>query len=114
MPPLKLIEGRNYGSIPHLSDSKIGEHDKYLHFGQKKIIREGGRDRHDEMIVSLKLDGTNVGILKRNGKLITLQRKGYDCKSSPYRQHHEFDRWVQTNKKMFDDLLREGDRIVGE
>lgn len=114
MPPVKLITGRNYGSIPHLSDSKLGEHDKYIHPGQERIIRSGGRDKHDEVIVSIKLDGTNVGVLKTKGKLVTLQRKGYDCQSSPYRQHHEFDAWVQREFEQFDRLLRDGERIVGE
>ena len=75
---------------------------------------KGGRDKHDRITVTLKLDGTNVGVLKRDGKLVTLQRKGYDCESSPYRQHHEFYKWVQTNYARFDSLLNEGDRIVGE
>lgn len=110
----KIIPGRNYGSIPHLSDSKLGKHDKYIHEGQERIIREGGRDKHDVVIVSLKLDGTNVGVVKKDGQLVTLQRKGYDCASSPYRQHHEFDKWVHENYAAFDSLLSEGERVVGE
>lgn len=110
----KIIQGKNYGSIPHLSNSKVGEHDKYLTSGQEAIILNGGRDKHDRLTVTLKLDGTNVGITKKDGNLVTLQRKGFDCASSPYRQHHEFDKWVHENHERFDDLLHEGDRIVGE
>lgn len=110
----KPIVGKNYGSIPHLSDSKLGKHDKFIHEGQERIIRNGGRDQHDAVIVSLKLDGTNVGVVKKDGRLISLQRKGLDCASSPYRQHHEFDKWMHENYDRFDALLYEGERIVGE
>lgn len=110
----KVIQGRNYGSIPHLLNSKLGKHDKFLHEGQDAIIRSGGRDKHDIVIVSLKLDGTNVGVVKQNGNLVSLQRKGYDCASSPYRQHHQFDKWVHDNWTRFDALLSEGERVVGE
>ena len=59
----RVLERRNYGSIPHLLDSKLGAHDKYLHEGQDAIIRRGGRDKHDALYASLKLDGTNVGVV---------------------------------------------------
>lgn len=110
----KKIKGRNYGSIPHLSTSKVGEHDKYVHEGQERIILNGGRDKHDRITVTLKLDGTNVGVAKINGEIVALQRKGYACESSPYRQHHEFSKWVKANNERFDKLLHEGDRIAGE
>lgn len=114
MPPPKVIAGKNYGSIPHLHGSQLGKHDRFLHEGQDRIIRKGGRDRHDRVIVSLKLDGTNVGVIKLDGVLITIQRKGYSCTSSPYEQHHAFDKWVQEHAEEFDRILEEGDRIVGE
>lgn len=110
----KAIHGKNYGSIPHLSTSKLGKHDRFIHEGQEQIILNGGRDKHDRITVTLKLDGTNVGVKKIDGRLVTIQRKGYDCASSPYRQHHEFDKWVHANYARFDSLLHEGDRIVGE
>ncbi len=105
---------RNYGSIPHLQGSKLGAHDKYLHEGQDAIVRRGGRDRHDRVYASLKPDGTNVGVVKQDGRLLALQRKGYDCASSPYRMHHEFDAFVYTQYPRFDALLAEGERVVGE
>ncbi len=105
---------RNYGSIPHLQGSKLGAHDKFLHEGQDAIVRRGGRDRHDRVYASLKLDGTNVGVFKQDGRLLALQRKGYDCASSPYRMHHEFDAFVHERYARFDALLAEGERVVGE
>ncbi len=114
MRPHKVIPRRNYGSIPHLHGSKLGEHDRYLQEGQNAIIHKGGRDKHDELYVSLKLDGTNVGVVLLDGKPQALQRKGYNCISSPYRMHHEFDAWVQAYARRFTILLEEGERVAGE
>lgn len=111
---MKVLQGRNYGSIPHLLNSKLGEHDKYIHKGQDAIIRNGGRDRHDLVHVSLKVDGTNVGVLRRGEKLIAVQRHGFDCSSSPREQHHKFCEFVEENRQQFFQLLNDGDRIVGE
>ena len=110
----RILSRRNYGSIPHLHGSRLGDHDKYLHEGQDAIIRKGGRDKHDKLYVSLKLDGTNVGVVKKEGRLHALQRKGYDCASSPYKMHHEFDSWVRERDNLFQDLLSEGERVAGE
>ena len=110
----KPTGGRNYGSIPHLLDSKLGHHDKFIDPGQDRIIRAGGRDRHDTVLISLKLDGTNVGVLKTAEGLVTLQRRGYECNTSPYEQHHAFDRWVRANHERFHALLEVGERLVGE
>lgn len=110
----KVLTGRNYGSIPHLLDSKLGDHDKYIHKGQDAIIRKGGRDKHDIVHVSLKLDGTNVGVKRDGDDLIPVQRKGYHCKTSPYKQHHEFALFVEANEDQFMALLDDGQRIAGE
>ena len=112
--PKKHLPGRNYGSIPHLIDSHLGHHDKFIDPGQHNIILRGGRDRHDEVLVSLKLDGTNVGVLRTETGLIPLQRRGYDCRSSPYEQHQQFDQWVATQAEMFTALLAPSERLVGE
>ena len=114
MPPKKVIPYRNYGSIAHLLDSRLGAHDKYLDPGQDAIVRRGGRDRYDTIYASLKLDGTNVGVALLDGEPRALQRKGYDCASSPYRMHHAFDAWVRESHALFVDLLAEGERVVGE
>ena len=114
--PTKPLKGRNYGSIPHLSTSKLGFHDKFIEPGQESILLKKPRDKHDYFYVTEKLDGTNVGILKKNGKLIPLQRSGYRCLDSPYEQHKQFYKWALGggNNCKFKELLNEGERIVGE
>ena len=66
------------------------------------------------MIVTEKLDGSNVGILKLNGQIFALNRSGYRAETSPYEQHQLFAAWVRDRAEVFDQHLNEGDRLVGE
>ena len=108
----KIID-KNYGSIPHLSTSKLTQQaDKKIHIGQEKILTEKTRDRHDVIIVTEKIDGSNVGVIRKNGELIAIGRSGYTAQSSPYRQHQLFASWVK--KQTMFDWLPEGWRVCGE
>jgi len=111
---MKPTGKKNYGSIPHLSKSKLGEHDKYITEEQEHILTIGTRDKHDTVLVFEKYDGSNVGIAKKNGKIYALTRSGYEANTSPYKQHHLFSDWVSKRKKMFSNILQEGERIAGE
>lgn len=72
------------------------------------------RDKHDLVIVQEKLDGSNVGVAKVNGRICPLTRSGYLANTSPYRQHHVFYAWVMANQELFDDVLKEGERMCAE
>ena len=109
----KIID-KNYGSIPHLSISKLGQQaDKKITIGQELLLTKKARDWRDLIIVTEKLDGSNVGIVRKNGKLIAITRSGYDAITSPYEQHHVFDKWLRLHKTKFQ-WLKEGWRICGE
>lgn len=110
---MKIID-RNYGSIPHLSDSKLTQQaDKKIGQGQELILTKKTRDWKDLIIVTEKLDGTNVGVIRKGNELITLTRSGYDCLTSPYKQHILFDKWVREHIELFQ-WLPEGYRVCGE
>lgn len=114
----KPIDHKNYGTIPHLSFSNLGEGDKVIEPGQEKIITQNprGSGYHkgaDRFIVTLKYDGSNVGVLKKDSELITVTRKGNKCVDSQFAQHQRFDEWIKLNRSKFD-LLPEGWRVVGE
>ena len=109
-----MKHARNYGSIPHLSNSKIGEGDHYITSGQEIILTEKARDKHDNILVFEKYDGSNVGISKKNGKIIAVTRSGYEASTSPYKQHHYFSQWVSNRETLFAAILEDGERIVGE
>lgn len=110
----KPLGKKSYGSIPHLPGSRMGPKEHHITEGQLKICTEKTRDRHDIIIVQEKLDGSNVGVCKINGEIIAITRAGWNAASSPFEQHHCFDRWVKTNSTRFDELLNEGERVCGE
>jgi hypothetical protein len=109
----KVID-KNYGSIPHLSTSKLTQQaDKRITEGQEIILTKKARDWKDLIIVTEKIDGSNVGIIKQGGRLIPISRAGYDCHSSKYEQHRYFIKWVYQNENLFS-FLPEGWRVCGE
>lgn len=110
---MKIID-RNYGSIPHLSTSKMFQQaDKKINEGQERIMTEKVRDWHDLIIVTEKIDGSNVGIVNKSGTLHAIGRSGYSCNSSDYEQHKLFELWCQKNVDRFL-WLPENYRICGE
>lgn len=111
---MKPLNRKNYGSIPHLSNSKLGSGDYFTGEGQEKILTVKKRDKHDTIYVFEKYDGSNVGVGKKDGKIFALTRSGYEAGTSPYKQHHEFAKWVYKKRDFFSLILEEGERIVGE
>ena len=107
---------KNYGSIPHLPNSRMGPADHSCHEGQARIATKKKRDKHDIIIIQEKLDGSNVGVAKINGEIVPLVRAGYHANTSPFKQHHIFAQWVAmpTNQRRFKKMLKNGQRVVGE
>lgn len=111
---MKPLGIKNYGSIPHLRNSKLGEGDHHIGEGQERILTKKARDKHDNILVFEKYDGSNVGIAKFENKIFALTRSGYEAKTSPYKQHHYFCEWVNKRELLFADMLKNGERITGE
>ena len=112
--PRKPLGIKSYGSIAHMPGSRMGPADHACHEGQKRIATEKARDKHDLIIVQEKLDGSNVGVARLNDEFYALTRAGYLASTSPYEQHHHFERWVIENKERFAAVLANGERLVGE
>jgi hypothetical protein len=110
----KPLGGKAYGSIPHLLGSRRGPADKGVNEGQQRICTEQARDRYDEVIVQLKLDGSNVAVALINSTLLALTRAGYLATTSPYPQHHLWASWVDANAAALRPLLLEGEWLSGE
>lgn len=110
----KIIQ-RNYGSIPHLSTSKLTQQaDKKIELGQEEILTKKTRDWKDLVIVTEKLDGSNVGVIrKEKTKLIPIIRAGYHCDDSPHKMHHYFTKWMRDNSHKFE-WIPDDWRICGE
>ena len=111
---MKPLNRKNYGSIPHLSCSKLGTGDHFIDKGQERILTEKTRSSKDTVFVFERYDGSNVGIAKKDGNIFAIGRSGYELSTSPYWHHHEFARWVGRNFERFYYLLNDGERIAGE
>lgn len=110
---MKPLNGKNYGSIPHLLESKLGIGDYHIHEGQDKILTQKIRDKNDIIIVTEKYDGSNVGVCRADGNIHAITRSGYLATTSQYQQHQYFAIWVEKNKNKFS-FLQDGERIAGE
>lgn len=111
---MKPLGRKNYGSIGHLPCSRMGPADHACHPGQQRICVEKSRDRHDLIIVTEKLDGSNVGIANVDGQILALGRAGYLAQTSKYEQHQLFADWVRRDRQRWCGALRPGQRLVGE
>jgi hypothetical protein len=116
----KLIP-KNFGHIGHLKGSKlIEDSDKLLgEYEQSKYI-VCKRDKNDLVIITEKIDGMNAGVVKKNGMLYPINRKGYDVRIMGLVQKEleilgiEWARWVDENYSLYDSILDEGERLVFE
>jgi len=113
-PPRKPLGRKSYGHVAHLPGSRIGTGDHTCDEGQARIATEKVRDRHDHVIVQEKLDGSNVGVARLDGRIYALTRSGYEAWTSPFEQHHHFAAWVAAQQPRFMAVLREGERLCGE
>ena len=110
----KPLGKKAYGSISLLPNSRVTPADHHCHEGQARIATEKPRDRHDEVIVQEKLDGSNVAVALLNGEILALTRRGYLADTSPFEQHHHWGDWVKSYENRFRHILEEGQRVCGE
>lgn len=110
----KPLGRKNYGHIPHLPGSRMGPGDHKCHEGQAQIATVKTRDKHDEVFVQEKLDGSNVGVARIADTLYPIGRSGWLAISSPHEQHRHFHNWVYTQYERFMAVLRNGERLAGE
>ncbi|MBA4688592.1 MAG: hypothetical protein H2184_15680 [Candidatus Galacturonibacter soehngenii] len=123
LPPLteeKLLS-KNFGSIGHLTGSKmIDDNDKLLSIEQQEKYTVCKRDKNDIVIITEKIDGMNAGVIKKNGFLYPINRKGYDTRNMGKTQEYlsllgnEWAKWVDNHYQIYDSILEEGERLVFE
>ena len=65
---MKVIGVKNYGSIPHLSTSKLGAGDHFISDGQEKNTNPTKKRQTRPNSRIRKYDGSNVGIAKKKGE----------------------------------------------
>lgn len=118
--PEKLIP-RNFGHIGHITGSKmIDSSDSLLSEEDQKKFICCKRDKNDIVIITEKIDGMNAGVVKKNGLLYPVNRKGYDTRlmgqvRAELRQLGEgWAIWVDDHYDLYDSILEEGERLVFE
>ena len=112
--PIKPLGRKAYGSIGHLSNSRIGPGDHHVHEGQERICTSKTRDKHDRIIVTEKLDGSNVAVANVAGTIHALGRAGYPASTSRFEQHHLFAEWVRRRLWLFQEMLGRDEALHGE
>lgn len=110
----KPLGGKAYGSIPHLPGSRRGPGDCGLSDELASILTTRTRDQKDVVIVEEKLDGVCVSAAKIDGKIVALTRYGYLATGGDYDPHHMWAKFVEDFNERFDELLFDGERVVGE
>src|SRR3546814_3813580 len=85
--PPKPLGRKSYGSIPHLPNSRVGPADWHISEGQAAIACQSLRDGADRVIVTEKLDGSNVGIARIGDAVVPLIRAGYHASDSLHEQN---------------------------
>lgn len=105
----------NYSSIQHLYGSKmICDDDKLLNQREQDWLTVKTRSIKDIVIVTEKVDGCNVGVLRRGNELLPIVRKGYNVLSNPLDWIKAFDNFVREREERFLNLLNDGERVCGE
>jgi len=92
----------------------ISDADKLLDQREQDWLTIKTRSINDVAIVTEKVDGCNVGVLRRGSELFPIVRKGYDVLSNPLDWIKEFHNFVNERRDRFLDLLNDGERVCGE
>lgn len=111
----------NFGSIKHLNGSKLADKlDSYLDEEAQKKFVQAKRNKNDIVIITEKIDGMNAGVIKKDGYLYPINRKGYDTRlMGKIRTElslfgNGWAKWVDEHYDLYDSLLKEGERLVFE
>lgn len=112
---------RNFGHIGHINGSKmINDEDKLLPIDvQKKFIHKK-QNKNDIVIVTEKIDGMNAGVVKKDGVLYAVNRKGYLAKNMGLVREELsllgkcWDTWVNLHYDVYNEILKDGERLVFE
>lgn len=111
---IKVIPS-NYPSISHLPGSKYRDDDDSA-IGAQEVewLTVKTQRPEDLVVVTEKVDGCNVGVLRRGNSLYPIVRKGYDVRTNQFDWIRDFAKFVDKNRLRFLYLLSDGERVCGE
>lgn len=92
----------SYPPISHLPGSKFRETgDSYIGEQEASWLTVKTKRPEDLVIVTEKVDGCNVGVLRRQGSLYPIIRKGYDVRTNQFDWIRDFAKFVEKNRLRF-------------
>lgn len=110
---MRVLGQKAYGSIPHLPGSRTGPSDRRVDRPAARRLTETCSD-DERVLVREKLDGSCVAIANHEGSIVALGRNGDLASRSRNLGRRAFATWVDTHRARFEDLLKPGERFVGE
>lgn len=111
---IKPLARKGYGSTPHLLGSRVGPSDSHAEPSLCAILTTKVRNSHDRVIVTEKLDGSNMLAAKVDGNVLAISKAGYLAADTPWPMQRMFGRYVEDRRSVYDDLLDDGERLAGE
>ncbi len=105
---------RAYESIPHLPGSRMTAGDHTASRDVAAACLEPSSVPNLFVVVQEKLDGSCLAVWREAGELRATARSGRPAAESPTVQHRLFALWVERERERFLEVLRDGERIVGE
>ena len=103
---------KQYGRIPHLPGSRATADDRHAARALAARCTEGGHDG-DRVIVSEKLDGSCVALVRDGATIVALGRDGRPCAASRNRGRRAFAAWVEAQPRRWASLV-DGERLILE
>ncbi|HEY9839127.1 MAG TPA: nucleotidyl transferase AbiEii/AbiGii toxin family protein [Candidatus Obscuribacterales bacterium] len=110
----RFLPYKAYPSMPHLPGSRTGPADKHLPSDQACLLTEKLYRPGDEVLVQEKLDGSCVGAMRLDGRILALGRDGDLAENSPNPARRLWAEWVEAQQARFLTVLAEGERLMGE
>ena len=105
----------NYPSIQHLPGSMLcSSSDSCINVREATWATVQTRLPTDVVYVTEKVDGCNVGVLRRGDDLFPIIRKGYDVRTNQFEWIRSFADFVDAHRSRFLSLLKDGERVCGE
>lgn len=105
----------NYPIIQHLPGSKMRDtSDKSIGAQEVEWLTIRARSPKDVVVVTEKVDGCNVGVIRQGDTLTPIIRKGYDVRTNQFDWIRDFAEFMEKNRKRFLHLLTDGERVCGE
>jgi hypothetical protein len=107
------VPGKLYAKIPHLPGSRLGAADRTADAALVARCTSAGRDG-ERVLVSEKLDGTCVAIVRDAHAVVAYGRDGAPCATSRNDGRRAFATWVEARAAGWADVLAVGERVMCE